>query len=78
MGSGDGMSWLVLVGGGLLLLLGVIKIMANSARLLIWLLVLLAGLAGLTQGLKSHPEVIDRVGLPAAWSDKIRDFVQQR
>lgn len=77
MGGGDGMTWLVLIGGGLLTLLGVIKIVANSARLLIWMLVLLAGLVGLTQGLRHHPEVLDRMGLPAGWSEKIRSFVQR-
>ncbi|MBF0271238.1 MAG: hypothetical protein HQL98_04045 [Magnetococcales bacterium] len=69
------MTWLVLIGGGVLTLLGVIKIMANSAKLLIWLMLLLVGIGTMAQVIRQNPTILDRAGLSAEWSRPIRAFL---
>ncbi|NGZ05640.1 MAG: hypothetical protein G8237_04725 [Magnetococcales bacterium] len=75
MGGGDWVSWLILVGGMVLALLGVIKIVASSARLLLWMVLLLVGLAAVGHGVRQNPAVLEQVGLSAEWSRSIRGFL---
>ncbi|MBF0191444.1 MAG: hypothetical protein HQL99_09965 [Magnetococcales bacterium] len=74
-GGGDGMTWLVLIGGAVLTLLGVIKIMANSAKLLIWMMLMLVGIGAMAQVIRQNPTMLDRAGVSAEWSRPIRGFL---
>ncbi|MBF0628192.1 MAG: hypothetical protein HQL91_08215 [Magnetococcales bacterium] len=76
--GGEWVSWLILIGGTVLALLGVIKIMASGARLLIWMLLLLAGIAGIAHGLDRHPTVLEQIGLPGEWAQSIRALLVPR
>ncbi|MBF0214418.1 MAG: hypothetical protein HQM00_12815 [Magnetococcales bacterium] len=71
-GGGEWISWLILIGGLLLTLLGIIKILASGARLLIWMLLLLIGIGGVAHGIRQHPTVLESVGVSAEWSRSIR------
>ncbi|MBF0340427.1 MAG: hypothetical protein HQL95_05615 [Magnetococcales bacterium] len=74
-GNGDWISWLVLIGGTVLTLLGIIKVMANSARILVWMLLLVVGVGGMAHGIRQHPTILESVGVPADIARTIRGFL---
>ena len=68
-------SWFALAGGTLLVLLGLFKIIVSSARLLIWMVLLVAGLAGMGYAIRHQPTILETVGISSQWAQSIRGVV---
>ncbi|MBF0127763.1 MAG: hypothetical protein HQM02_11200 [Magnetococcales bacterium] len=68
-------SWLVLIGGGGLVLFGFLKIIVSSARLMVWMVLLVVGLGGMAYGIRAPPAMLDALGVPGATARTIRSMV---
>ncbi|MBF0179874.1 MAG: hypothetical protein HQM03_07595 [Magnetococcales bacterium] len=64
MENPEWISWLVLLGGGVVTLLGLFKIIVSSARLMVWLVLLTVGLTGMAYGVRHHPDILVTIGVP--------------
>lgn len=68
-------SWVAFVGGGCLALIGLLKIIASSVRVVAWMLLLVAGLTGMGYGIRQQPSILDTIALPTQVAQPIRDFL---
>ena len=69
-------SWVMVVGGAVLALLGVYKLITKGLALFIWGLLIILGLFGVNYGLQQDAIELSQENFPSTWLPKLREFIE--